>query len=217
MYVDTPGTYRFRTQGTVATSWTLSGTPVSGGRSVRLARGWYPVRFEASAGRDARLSLSGVIEGGDEVPLLATVFSTIRTANGLRGEYANATTLSFSTPRLVQWDPVINFVNGNDIPLRGQPLAIRWRGVLNVPVSGRYVFFTNTADQASVVIDGETVVKRSARGTGTVDLAAGTHEIRVDYLKAEGWWAYFSLNWKRPDRSAVEVVPDSAFGMTRPD
>ncbi len=113
-------------------------------------------------------------------------------------------------PFLVQWDPVINYTNGNDFSAV-PPYAIHWTGTLRIDEPGKYQFFARTQDQVALKIDGkEWMAAGSLRGNqGT--LTKGIHTIDLIYMKPTAMWSILTFEWVKPNGKA-EVVPTSAFG-----
>jgi hypothetical protein len=145
---------------------------------------------------------------------------------GLQGEYFDLGSnveefpkLDGKKPALTRTDKTINFRStGPTFP--GTKLdnhfAIRWTGKIKIPKDSNYMFFLESDDGSRLVIDGKTVVDNGGlhemqTETGSADLKAGEHDIRVDYFENENSGeAGCVLSW-RAKGSEKEVVPESAF------
>jgi hypothetical protein len=88
-------------------------------------------------------------------------------------------------------------------------------GTLDVPRSGAWTFGLGSDQYARLLIDGSPVVDDSSSHsyrwrTGTVDLAAGEHQLELQYM--EGWSdAGLFLSWQGPGDEFEEIIPASAF------
>ena len=99
-------------------------------------------------------------------------------------------------------EPTINFSWGAGGPLEGVTdyFGAVWTGKLIVPLPGVYTFTLEVDDGAAIRIDGEFVYNAMAAvGTHAIylDLTAGEHDIRIDYLEITGQ-AYCRLAWDGP-------------------
>lgn len=89
--------------------------------------------------------------------------------------------------------------------------AVRWRGLITIPVAGRYRFSTRSDDGSVLRIDGEAVVdNRGMHGAeqvgGQVDLSSGEHTLELDYFDLQ-WGARCHLRWRPPGADTDQVVP----------
>ena len=69
--------------------------------------------------------------------------------------------------------------------------ALRFRGLIHVPRSGQYTFFTNSDDGSMLYIDDKEVVNNDGshamrEKSGRVELTAGAHSIVVNYFDSGG-------------------------------
>jgi hypothetical protein len=128
------------------------------------------------------------------------------------GEYFNSLTLSGS-PAVVRTDPTVDFNWGWDAPAAGMNrdnFSARWTGTFPFE-AGRYRFTTTSDDGVRVYVDGRLVINAwyAMRGTrtGYVDLAAGTHTVRVEYFERLQA-AMVRLDWQRVGAAAyIPTVP----------
>lgn len=96
-------------------------------------------------------------------------------------------------------------------------VMVSWTGKLIVPFDGTYTFYVTSDDGAALRIDNQFVINewfvRSAVSSNTVTLAAGQHDIRLDYYQATGS-AAVRLEWGGPVLRAVipltQLVPGGA-------
>lgn len=119
------------------------------------------------------------------------------------GEYFDNVTLS-GTPKLTRQDNVIDFIWGNASPDPAIPIdnfSVRWTKTQNF-AAGKYVFTATADDGVRLYIDGAIVINQwhdegSTSYTATVDLAAGKHEIKMEYYERTGG-AVAKLTWDVP-------------------
>jgi hypothetical protein len=100
----------------------------------------------------------------------------------------------------------------------GEPLlewfGIRFIGMISVPSSGTYSFRVNSDDGAKLYIDDKLVVDNDGQHApqhrdGSIDLAAGVHDIVVEYYQGPRYQIALELSWK--NGNSWELVPPSAF------
>jgi putative heme-binding domain-containing protein/fibro-slime domain-containing protein len=92
--------------------------------------------------------------------------------------------------------------------------CVRYSGVIRCPTQGAYTFYTNSDDGSWLYLDGKLVVDNGGSHAmrereGRVDLAAGDHELRLDFVEEEGE-AGCILSWAFDGRDK-EVVPAGAL------
>jgi hypothetical protein len=101
----------------------------------------------------------------------------------------------------------------------GQPLlewfAIRFVGRLWVPASGHYQFRINSDDGSRLFIDDRQVIDNDGvhpprASEGGIELAAGSHEIVVEYFQGPRYEIALELSWRHGGRG-WEIVPPQAF------
>ncbi|MBC7237215.1 MAG: hypothetical protein H5T69_15340, partial [Chloroflexi bacterium] len=132
-----------------------------------------------------------------------------------RGEYYNNTWLG-GPPALVRNDAQINFDWGSGAPAPGilaDNFSVRWTQNINFPSSGNWTFYATVDDGVRLWVDGAPVIDRwypQSRTThsGTVYLAAGVHQVRVEYFEQLGV-ALCSVNWTLGGGpAAFEIIVD---------
>ena len=122
------------------------------------------------------------------------------TGTSWRGEYYGNPNLS-GTPALVRYDDDIDFDWDRGSPTSAIPandFSVRWTRAVSFDAA-RYNFFAKADDGVRVYVDGQLVIDqwRLATGSthkGSVQMAAGTHRIKVEYYEHTGlasidvWW-----------------------------
>jgi hypothetical protein len=210
---DMPGGYQFSWEDANGTSLRVGGRWVPNGGTLQLVHGFHPLQvdFDVPAGAQGpRLQVKQ--PNGRSSMLTAQSLTTLRMDRGLGGAYYASLEWG-GRPVLETREPVLNFSNGNQFPTQPVPMTARWRGRLIAPASGEYVFMNKTSDEARVSIDGRPVTPISSNSSGTVFLEKGVaYDLDVQYRKSGGFWATYTLQWKRPDRRMFEVVPNGVFG-----
>lgn len=146
-------------------------------------------------------------------------------APGLIGEYFRTPALSSDFPFIPrEQKPDVKRVDAQiDIPLKQGAFAgtelvgrfyVRWSGVLRVASAGRYMIFTESDDGTQVCLDGKLVVENGGlhamqEEEGEVELAAGDHRIKVEYIQFDGG-AGCIMKWQPPG-AAKEIVPPAVL------
>ncbi len=138
-------------------------------------------------------------------------------SGGWRGEYYANATLS-GTP-VVRWDNAVNFDWGTLSPMPGvlpaDEFSVRWTRDVYLQ-AGTYQFYATVDDGVRIAVDGVPVIDQwipqtRATHAGTYYLAAGTHQIRVEYFEATGD-AVAIVSWTGSDFPAppgpVAIVVD---------
>lgn len=161
--------------------------------SRNLSAGYHSIRLEYYEGQ------------GNAVIRLRWEAGTGDAITEWRGEYYNNTSLSGS-PALVRNDSAINFDWGTGSPASGvnsDNFSARWTRSVHFPTSGTYVFSATADDGVRVWVDSVLVIDRwilQARTThtGSIYLAAGAHQVKVEYFEATGQ-AVCVVNWALSD------------------
>lgn len=92
--------------------------------------------------------------------------------------------------------------------------AAVWTGSLRVPAAGKYTFYLKSDDGSRLFLDGKEVINndgthRMDEDSKTVDLAAGDHELKIEYFQNKDK-AGCVLSWKY-EGVDKQVIPASAF------
>jgi hypothetical protein len=186
-----------------------------GGKSasdwVALTRGFYPVEINILAPKGAvDLKISLVSPKGSVTSLTSESWTSLR-IGGLEASYYPVNDWK-GLPALVQWDPMINFVNGTDFPYTNWQESVRWKGALIAPTTGDYNFMATTEEKVGLYIDGQTIIKwNQTPRTGKVHLTQGSHTFQLDFEKILG--PTLTLSWKKPGDSTMSPVPNTALGV----
>jgi 4-amino-4-deoxy-L-arabinose transferase-like glycosyltransferase/sugar lactone lactonase YvrE len=148
-------------------------------------------------------------DGGHQQPVpLSALYAVSLPDNGLTGYYYQGPAWEGS-PVIIQRDLLIT---ANE--LLKPPYSILWRGAIEAPRQGWYLFGTNSDDGSFVYIDGQLVVDNGgSHGTryaeGKVELTTGYHDLEVRYFQ-EGGSREMELWWKPPE-GVRELVPLTTF------
>ena len=99
-------------------------------------------------------------------------------------------------------------------------VGAKFTGYLYAPVEGNYKFTLTSDDGSRLTVNGSIVINNDGlhsfeQKSGTINLAAGFHPIRVDYFEAGGNHGCI-LQWAGPGR-ARQVIPPSYFFLSLPD
>ena len=146
---------------------------------------------------------------------------------GLTGEYFDLgvavedfpTIAANTKPTIKRVDKNLNFRSTGmtfpDTKLQSH-FAIRWTGKIKIPKDGKYTFYLESDVGSRLLIDGKQVVDNGGlhemqESSGSVELKAGDHELKVDYYENENdGGAGCVLSWKTVGL-AKEVVPAKAL------
>jgi len=210
---ETAGGYRFTWDDPNVVSLRIGNRTVPKDVPLQMARGFHPFELVYDVPKDvSNPRIQMVQPNGRSVLLTAQVLTGLRMDRGLSGTYYSSLNWS-DRPVLQTREPVLNFSNGNQFPAQPVPMTAHWRGRLTAPATGVYLFVNRTSDEARVTLDGREVTPLGPNSNGQVRLEKGvTYDLDVYYRKSGGFWATYSLQWKRPDRKIMEVVPNGVFG-----
>jgi hypothetical protein len=132
---------------------------------------------------------------------------------GLRGTYIPSLNWA-DPPAAVRWDPVLNFCSQVDFPSQmTPPFSVRWRGWVEIPVSGSYQFRALTNGGAEIWLDGRKIFDTKTEQAQKLLLKKGLHALQIeDQQGPDGKYQSFSFVWIHPGSEDWEVVPASVFG-----
>ena len=93
--------------------------------------------------------------------------------------------------------------------------AFVFEGYINIPTAGSYTFYTKSDDGSTLSINGREVVSNNGKHTpeeksGTIELTAGFHPIKVLYFEATGSTEMLEVYWQGPGLTKA-LIPDAAF------
>ena len=92
--------------------------------------------------------------------------------------------------------------------------AAVWTGALRVPAAGKYTFYLKSDDGSRLFLDGKELINNDGKhrmdeDSKTVDLAAGDHELKIEYFQnKDKAGCVFSWKYENVDK---QVVPASAL------
>ncbi len=210
LFIDTPSSYKFSvptSKGSI--SWSIGSHSVLPGKKLNLAKGYYGIKIGWDAPEGSpHLDFSFTRGNGERGILRPANFNSLPYNHGLKGSYYNS--VMKGEPKWVQWDPVINYENGNDFAYPwGYTGPIRWSGTLHVPKTGTYFIKTQSYNKSTVQIDGLPL-----NVSGETHLLEGPHDIEIVYLLQAGQGGVMSLFWTPPGSTKMEVIPNRYFGET---
>ncbi len=144
------------------------------------------------------------------------------TISDWRGEYYNNTWLG-STAALVRNDTAINFEWANGSPASGvnaDQFSARWTRTVSFASAGTYTFSATADDGVRVWVDGSLLIDKwyaQSRTTHAAEkyLAAGDHQIKVEYFEESGT-AVCIFSWTKgtsPSTSSQVIVDDTDSGF----
>gem|GEM_PF-1157886 len=212
LYVPVTGDYQWELKGNVK-----AGLKVKGSRPGRgfahLDKGEHPATVELTVpeGVTPSLVIQQVPEKGVATILDAGSFDSLPSAKGLLGRYFNNWD-GAGSPLLAEWDPILNFTNGNDFSVQPPPASVQWAGEIEVQEAGTYRFLGSPPNIASLKVDGKEWPLGEAQSKGR-SLTAGRHSIELRVGKGQRF-DNFSFYWTLPD-GKTEVVPYSVLGEIR--
>ncbi|MFN0040815.1 MAG: LamG-like jellyroll fold domain-containing protein, partial [Burkholderiales bacterium] len=142
---------------------------------------------------------------------------------GLFGEYfylggvsqiVNFPNYNSLTPDLTRVDAQVNFANtGGTFPgvSDSDVFAARWTGQIRIDVAGATTFFLASDDGSRMYIDDQLVVNNGglhgfAEASGTVNLSAGFHDIRIEYFENFGF-AGVVASWDPAGSTGKQLIP----------
>jgi len=174
---------------------------------------------------ETRLLLLEVMGQAPITKLPRSWLAAIRAALGSRDEgltrQAIATVRALpldKRPVALRVDPQVNFAEVVK-DFAGTKLAenfcVRWQGVIRIPSESNYTFTTASDDGSELFIDGQRVVDNSGSHAvrerqGQVKLAAGDHDLRLDFVQ-QGGEAACILSWSTEGQEKLPVPSDVLF------
>ena len=131
---------------------------------------------------------------------------------GLAGRFFmglnDAEQIGEAAPDAMQVIPGIGGAFWYDSVVEGEHLSV-WDGFLNVPESGPYRFrLGQVHGDMKVVIDGDTLIDSRSTREAEVELAAGSHRIRLEYATSAGS-PWFEVLWTPPGQPESRIEPEN--------
>jgi hypothetical protein len=143
---------------------------------------------------------------------------------GLLGEYFHGSSSDpwrdFIMERI---DPTVDFNWGGNSPdpsMNPDGFTVRWTGMITVPSSATYTFYTQTDDGIRLWVNGEQIINNwtdhgSTEDSGDITLAAGRqYEIILEFYE-NGGSAQCELSWESPTITK-DIIPSEYFSVERP-
>ena len=178
-------------------------------REAQLAQGVHVLRL------DCQIESAGIVQlrwqppGSDVLDTVPgdTLYRPVWAGSGLVGRfYANDSWSGEAA--LVRVDRQLGHYF--HFLLLPRPYTVEWRGRLLAPYSGVYKLAVKSISQASVEVDGTTVIAPSAQAEEELYLAAGMHELSVRYLDNAPHSQVY-LYWKPPEGELALVPPEVLY------
>jgi len=150
--------------------------------------------------------------------------------SGLVAEFFDNAGLSVNTsgmpdlngrvPDFTRIDPIINYSNSNNQPWPGlsssfaDEFSSRHTGYVRIDIAGNYTFYVNSDDGSKLWINNQVVVENIGthairEESGTIYLAAGYHNLRLEFFENFGW-AGLELKWES-DIFSKQYVPSGSL------
>ncbi|SFF26733.1 PA14 domain-containing protein [Spirosoma endophyticum] len=142
---------------------------------------------------------------------------------GLRADYFNNNTLT-APYTLTRTDATVDFFWGDGTPATGvintDNFSARWTGQVEAPVTGTYIFSTDTDDGVRLWVNRKLLINDwnghpSVLNNGTaIDLVAGQrYDIQMDYFEYTGG-ATARLGWAYPGQSLTIIPKERLYPTT---
>ncbi|MCX6839893.1 MAG: PA14 domain-containing protein [Verrucomicrobia bacterium] len=84
----------------------------------------------------------------------------------------------------------IQYLDSNSATQTVSNYAVQWVGQVNIGAAGAYTFFSNSDDGSRIFIDGNLILNKDGStgdlSSAPIFLAAGRHDIRIDYVQGGG-------------------------------
>ena len=155
--------------------------------------------------------------------LVLAMISLVDGAEGLFGQYYRGSpTDPWRDLALERIDPTVNFnwgANSPDPSMNSENFTIRWTGMIEVPASATYTFYTQSDDGIQLWVNDVLVIDNWTNGntldSGDIALEAGRkYKIILEYYEADGG-AACELSWESPT-IARETIPRRYLSVKRP-
>ena len=192
---------------------TIEGVAAFDGDAIVLTVNDQPQRFKLGEYRAG--NVQGFAEPAAPPPTEAP------SAGGLKGEFFDDQELK--KPRLVRYDPVIDFNwgLGPPDPTINSDFSARWTGQIEPKFSETYSFETRAGDGMRLWIDGKSIIDNwydhpPYEHKGTIDLKGGhKYDIKVEYHNTMAE-AFVQLRWSSKSQPR-QIVPASRLSPPAAD
>ncbi|MBN1804455.1 MAG: hypothetical protein JW837_04330 [Sedimentisphaerales bacterium] len=145
-------------------------------------------------------------------------------AEGLQAEYYHGTSSNpWRDLILERIDPTVDFNWGTGSPdpsINVDGFTVRWTGMVEVPASATYTFYTQTDDGVRLWVGGQPIINNwsdhsNTQDSGTIALAAGQqYEIILEFYE-NGGDAVCELSWQS-SAIARQAIPSQYLSVERP-
>lgn len=112
-------------------------------------------------------------------------------------------------------DPKIQITSKDDFPQGKENIACRWTGFVAIPEQGKYTFTSASDDGQRVWINEQRIIDDwNTHGvkavSGSIELDAGIHPIRVEFFQ-EGGGAAITVSWEGPNFDKTVLSGDAVW------
>jgi hypothetical protein len=212
LFVDQTDDYRWSFSGTVLPKLWIGHRLASSVIYQHLDKGYHPIQIQLTAKTSETpiLIIKEQTHSYLPVVLKAGSFNNFPAPRGLKGSYYGNSLLDNGKPSEVQWDPLIDFGDGKEMPIT-PVYSIHWNGKFFADQTGKYQIFIQTGSVAGLKIDGKSWFELGKSLQGNGYLKAGVHAIDVYCVNTNRQFLPLTLSWVKPD-GYTEVIPNSVFG-----
>ena len=212
LFVDQTEDYRWSFSGTVHPRLWIGHRLISSAIYQHLDKGYHPIQIQLTA-KTSEIPILTIKEQTHSylpVVLKAGSFNSFPAPRGLKGSYYGNSLWDKGKPSEVQWDPLIDFGDGKEMPIT-PVYSIHWNGKFFADQTGKYQIFIQTGSIAGLKIDGKSWFELGKSLQGKGYLKAGVHAIDVYCVNTNRQFLPLTLSWVKPD-GYTEVIPNSVFG-----
>jgi 4-amino-4-deoxy-L-arabinose transferase-like glycosyltransferase len=211
LYIPHTSRYRFSVEGGFQGEVYINNEPVlSQSEGASLIKGWNSVRVEGRWDGTAALRL---LWSSANNPVFAPIpehylYHKSLPDFGLLGLYYNNSNWQ-GQPAYRQIDPTASFRWHPDPFTRHW--SGEWRGKIEAPQDGNYLFMLNSNDRSKLWIDNRLIMEQnrqtSGRRTSGVRLNGGLHDIQLRYIQGTAY-SEMRLRWQRPGAGMDFIQPE---------
>jgi len=212
LFVDQTDDYRWSFGGTDLPKLWIGHRLASSAIYQHLDKGYHPIQIQLTA-KTSEIPILTIKEQTHSylpIVLKAGSFNNLPAPRGLKGSYYGNSLWDKGKPSEVQWDPLIDFGDGKEMPIT-PVYSIHWNGKFFTDQTGKYQIFIQTGSIAGLKIDGRSWFELGKSLQGNGYLKAGVHAIDVYCVNTNRQFLPLTLSWVKPD-GYTEVIPNSVFG-----